>query len=106
MAVVSYTTVLRRHQYELCAMNLKQYCRIPRPYITEAGYFEVLYVCLTHIWIWQYKESEHFILIILLASRFDIVSCVCLQPVDIVADLSGGMSGKVQPDDVPILPRK
>lgn len=28
------------------------------------------------------------------------------EPVDIVADLSGGMSGKVQPDDVPILPRK
>lgn len=28
------------------------------------------------------------------------------QAVDIVADLSGGMSGKVEPDDVPILPHK
>lgn len=28
------------------------------------------------------------------------------QAVEIVANLSGGMSGKVEPDDVPILPYK
>ena len=27
-----------------------------------------------------------------------------LQAVEIVANLSGGMSGKVEPDDVPIFP--
>lgn len=27
-----------------------------------------------------------------------------LQAVEVAAELSGGMSGKVQPDDVPILP--
>ena len=31
---------------------------------------------------------------------------IYLQAVEIAAELSGGMSGKAEPDDVPILPHK
>ena len=39
---------------------------------------------------------------------FPFINLVCsiFQAIDIVVDLSGGMSGKVEPDDVPILPHK
>lgn len=31
---------------------------------------------------------------------------LCWQAADIITELSGGMSGKAEPDDVPILPHK
>ena len=35
-----------------------------------------------------------------------IFNCLSFKPVDIVTDLSSGMAGKVEPDDVPIVPHK